>query len=91
MASIPDKDKGIPTKTGDKVFVKIIGKKPVASLREAGVMMWIVRTLSNPCGNPKTIEPVELFSRYHICVDVLPDERAAENPEQGDTDRHARS
>jgi hypothetical protein len=39
----------------------------------------------------RTIEPVELFSRCHICVDVLPDERAAENPEQGDADRHTRS
>jgi hypothetical protein len=28
-------EKGIPTKTGDEVFVKIIEKKPVASLRGA--------------------------------------------------------
>jgi len=28
-------EKGIPAKTGDEVFVKIIEKKPVASLRGA--------------------------------------------------------
>ena len=39
-------EKGIQTKTGDDVFVKIIEKKPVAALRGHGVMMWTVRTLS---------------------------------------------
>jgi hypothetical protein len=35
MASIPNKEKGSLTKTGDEIFVKIIEKKPVASLRGA--------------------------------------------------------
>jgi hypothetical protein len=64
MASIPDKEKGIPTKTGDEVFVKIIEKNRSLHSVKPGVMMWIVRTLSIPCGNPGPSNPYELFSGY---------------------------
>lgn len=57
-------ERGISTKTGDEVFVKIIEKNLSDHSAEPGVAMWIAQTLSIRCGNPGPSNHYELFSGH---------------------------
>jgi len=57
-------ERGISTKTGDEVFIKIIKKNRSHHSVEPGAVMWIARTLSVPCGNPELSNRYEFFSGY---------------------------